>query len=95
MSKKILALPRQLTAENATAVAAELTKYCQFSTEVNIDLSGIDHCDSCGLSTLIYVKNNCRNQGINVIYSEPSKQLFALAKFLKVADWLITTNGEL
>ncbi len=76
----VAVLPERITAQNANTVYEQLAG----SSDVDIDCAGIVHCDSAGIAVFIAVKAARLAKQQTIHYHNPPKQLYDLARFLKV-----------
>lgn len=84
VNKNQLSLVGDLTMDTVPAIWQSLD--ASFNSERNyiLDLVGVSHCDSAGLSLLIYWIEQARKQQVTLQFKHAPEQLLALAKVSEV-----------
>ncbi len=80
---------------NAKALQVQLSAaVTQAGSQVCVDLSGVEHANSVGLSLLLSAARNADERGARLTFSGLPKQLQSMAAVCGLDDWLAEHAAE-
>ncbi|TVP93634.1 MAG: anti-sigma factor antagonist [Pseudomonadaceae bacterium] len=87
--KSVIRLQGEIDFANAKALQAQLSaSVSQAGKQVRVDLSGVEHANSVGLSLLLSAARNAEAAGAQLVFSGLPQQLQSMAAVCGLEDWL-------